>query len=151
MKKSNDKPAPIYLDTSAEKSANGKMMVTTKLTVTDDVDDFWFESNESKQPYLDYNVSEDKKTITLKEYPGNTVPPQLIFYFNTDSKISYNKDFELNIVFPEITKEVYDHHHKALHVHGLRCKKKLYEEDPKVFEQETEKGIIIFPDIKPKL
>lgn len=153
MKKSNDKPAPIAFKSSAKETSFDEIELTSKMIVTDSVDNFWFEKNEYKTPNtLDYEVSADKKTIILKEYPSKTDHPQLIFYFNTDSKISQKKEFDLNIVFPKIAKKIYKTGNEALSVKGLRCNLSVQElkvPTPKYEEQETEKGIIYFPDINP--
>jgi len=152
MKENDDKPASIFIGTSKVKQVENIIYVTVNFIVKDDVEDFYFTKNEnSNDPImLNYYVT-DNKTIELDNYPGNgnERPPQLVFYFDTKPMTvpSYYKYFEMSIVFPGMDVETYKNHYKALDFSGLRCRVKK----PILGEQETEKGIIYFPDIKPKL
>ncbi|GEM_PF-3245873 len=149
MKEKKDKPASIFIGTPNVKLDNDKIQVAVNFIVKDDVDDFYFTSNEKRVPdTLGYWISDDNKTITLNDYPGRDAQkqPQLVFYFDTKPMIGslYYKYFELSIVFPWIDITTYKNHFIALDFFGQR-------KGGRDEESETEKGIIYFPDIKPKL
>ncbi|NVO12343.1 MAG: hypothetical protein HXX16_20465 [Bacteroidales bacterium] len=131
----------------------GFTLVTVHLVVRDNRSRFYFVKNNSpKEGKLNYEVI-DFDTILLTDYPRDIqgLPtPSVDFFFATDENptTEYN-NFELFIQF--VTERPYPNL-MALKFQGFNSNKlKQGKENLNVFfEDETDKGIIYFPDIKTK-
>ncbi|NOU19230.1 MAG: hypothetical protein HOO91_16860 [Bacteroidales bacterium] len=139
--------------TTSKLTEIGFTLVTVHLVVRDNRSRFYFVKNDSpKEGKLSYEVI-DFDTILLTDYPRDIqgLPtPSVDFLFATDKNptTEYN-NFELFIQF--VTERTYPNL-MALKFQGFNSNpsKQGKENGDGSYEDETDKGIIFFPDIKTK-